>query len=87
MGIKVVGTGKYPNPDRAAKKGEQDNPNLKKKKKTNNKKAKTKVKISMIQKDFLRNQTLQPRFKTKEKELSDKMFEKEKPKKKRKRTR
>lgn len=56
-------------------------------KKTNNKKAKTKVKISMIQKDFLRNQTLQPRFKTKEKELSDKMFEKEKPKKKRKRTR
>ena len=41
----------------------------------------------MIQKDFLRNQTLQPRFKTKEKELSDKMFEKEKPKKKRKRTR
>ena len=46
-----------------------------------------KAKISLIQKDFLREQTLKPRFKTKEKELLDKMFEKEKPKKKRKRTR
>tara|TARA_R110000744_G_scaffold70257_1_gene142167 strand:+ start:375 stop:596 length:222 start_codon:yes stop_codon:yes gene_type:complete len=31
MGIKVVSTGKYPNPNRAAKKGEQDNPHRKKK--------------------------------------------------------
>ena len=31
MGIKVVGTGKYPNPNRDAKKGEQDNPHRKKK--------------------------------------------------------
>lgn len=64
MGIKVVGTGKYPNPDRAAKKGEQDNPNLKKKKKTNNKKTKAKLKISLIQKDFVREQTLKKRKRT-----------------------
>tara|TARA_R110002051_G_C8562431_1_gene474408 strand:+ start:582 stop:779 length:198 start_codon:yes stop_codon:yes gene_type:complete len=64
MTIKVVGTGKYPNPDRAAKKGEQDNPNLKKKKKTNNKKDKAKLKISLIQKDFVREQTLKKRKRT-----------------------
>ena len=64
MTIKVVGTGKYPNPDRAAKKGEQDNPNLKKKKKTNNKKTKAKLKISLIQKDFVREQTLNKRKRT-----------------------
>ena len=64
MTIKVVGTGKYPNPDRAAKKGEQDNPNLKKKKKTNNKKTKAKLKISLIQKDFVREQTLKKRKRT-----------------------
>jgi hypothetical protein len=64
MGIKVVSTGKYPNPDRAAKKGEQDNPNLKKKKKTNNKKTKAKLKISLIQKDFVREQTLKKRKRT-----------------------
>ena len=42
MGIKVVGTGKYPNPNRAAKKGEQKNPNPKKKPKKEREKPKRK---------------------------------------------
>jgi hypothetical protein len=39
MGIKVIGTGKYPNPNRDAKKGEQDNPHRKKKPKKKKPKA------------------------------------------------
>ena len=39
MGIKVVGTGKYPNPNRDAKKGEQDNPHRKKEPKKKKKTA------------------------------------------------
>jgi hypothetical protein len=39
MGIKVVSTGKYPNPNRAAKKGEQDNPHRKKEPKKKKKTA------------------------------------------------
>ena len=61
MGIKVVSTGKYPNPNRAAKKGEQDNPHRKKEPKKKKPKATKKEFVGVMDRFPVTGKTLKKR--------------------------